>query len=182
MYAIRLKVVLSGQDTVDATNTAVAAASCSDCQTVAVAIEGVLGYGAPETVVPVNEALALNVDCNNCQTLAAAYQSVISTDGKVRMTGDGRRQIAQLRQQLESLRTSGLAIDRVAAEVDRIAGEFRKVLQTEVVPIGRPQPAAPTGTSGPADSPSPSTSPSPTPSGSTAAAGSPTASPSPSGP
>jgi putative peptide zinc metalloprotease protein len=138
VYAVRLKVILTGRSTVDATNAAVAAASCTDCTTVALALEGVVVWGSPDTVVPVNLALALNSDCTNCQTLAAAYQYVTSVDGKVRITGAGRRTIASLRQQLNGLRTSGLDIFAVKAEADRIAGEFYQVLQNDVVPIGKP--------------------------------------------
>lgn len=137
VYALRLKVVMTDKDTVDAGNAAVAAASCTDCTTVAVAIEGVLVTGDVETVVPVNVALAMNTECSNCQTLAAAYQYVTSTDGRVRITGEGRRTIAALRQQLNTLRTQDLPIAQIAAEVDRIAGEFYTVLKTQVVPIGR---------------------------------------------
>ena len=139
VYAVRLKVVLTGQDTIDSGNAAVAAASCTDCTTVAIALEGVLVWGEPETVVPVNLALAYNTECDNCQTLAAAYQYVTSVDSRVRITGDGRRTIASLRQELNTLRNSGLDIIAVAAEVDRIAAEFYQVLKTEVVPIGKPQ-------------------------------------------
>lgn len=163
VYATRLKVVLTGQDTVDSGNAAVAAASCSDCTTVAIAIEGVVVWGEPETVVPVNLALALNTECDNCQTLAAAYQYVTAEDSRVRITGEGRRTIAALRQQLNTLRTSGLGILEVAAEVDRIAGEFYTVLRDEVVPIGRPQ----------GDFPAPGATPTPFPEDASAAQASP---------
>lgn len=137
VYAVRLKVVLTGADTVDSGNAAVAAASCNDCQTVAIALEGVIVTGDAEVIAPVNLALAINSDCSNCQTLAYAYQNLQTVDGKVRLTGAGRRGVASLRQQLNTLRTSGLDILQVKAEVDRIAGEFGEILNTEVVPIGR---------------------------------------------
>lgn len=170
VWAIRLKVVMVDDPVVDAGNAAVAVASCTDCQTVAIAIEGVLVTGDVEVVEPVNVALALNTDCTTCQTLAAAYQTVIGTDGRVRITGEGRRRIADLRGQLHDLRKSGLPLDQIAAEVDRIAAEFTAVLRTEVVPIGGaapqssatagPQPGASTGTADP--SASPTASPAPT--------------------
>jgi putative peptide zinc metalloprotease protein len=142
VWAIRLKVVTTSADVVDAGNAAVAAASCSDCQTVAIAIEGVLVTGDAEVVEPVNVALALNEGCDSCQTLAEAYQTVIGTGGKVRITGAGRQTIADLRRQLEQLRNSGLSLEQIAAQVDRIAAAFTQVLRTQVVPIGRPAAAA----------------------------------------
>jgi putative peptide zinc metalloprotease protein len=158
VWAIRLKVAMVSSDVVDSGNAAVAAASCTDCQTVAIAIEGVLVTGDAEVVEPVNVALALNEGCENCQTLAEAYQSVIGTGGRVRITGEGRRTIADLRHQLEALRRSGLSLEQIAAEVDRIAGEFTQVLRTQIVPIG-PQPVD--ASASPAASPSsePSTQP-----------------------
>lgn len=137
-YALRLKVVVTGADVVDAGNAAVASASCSDCTTVAIALEGVVITGDAVTVAPVNLAIAVNEGCTSCQTLAYAYQSVQATDGRVRITGEGRRAIAALRQQLHALRTSQLPIDEVRAAADRIADEFRTVLLTQLVPVRAP--------------------------------------------
>lgn len=124
-------------DTVDATNAAVAVASCNDCQTVAIAIEGVLVMGDPSTFDPTNLALAINSDCNNCQTLATAYQDVVQYDTKVRITGAGRKQIADIRKDLDSLRNSGLDIVAIQQRVNEDAGKFLDVLRNEVVPIGK---------------------------------------------
>ena len=138
VYAVRLKIVQTDADVVDSANAAVAAASCEDCTTVAIAIEGVLVIGTDvDTVTPVNLAIALNSDCSGCQTLAAAYQYVTQNDTRVRITGDGRRTVASLRQELNTLRVRDLTLEEVAAEVDRIAGAFYEVLMNEVVPIGQ---------------------------------------------
>ncbi len=138
VYAVRLKVVQTNGPTVDSTNAAVAQASCTDCTTVAVAIEGVLVYGDDvDTVTPVNLAIALNSDCSGCKTLAAAYQYVTQNDTRMRITGQGRQTIASLRQQLNTLRQQDLTPQQVLAEVDRIAMEFYAVLKNEVVPIGK---------------------------------------------
>lgn len=145
VYAVRLKIVQTDGPVVDPTNAAVAAASCNDCTTVAIAIEGVLVAGTDVTeVTPVNLALALNTDCSGCQTLAAAYQYVTQNDTRVRITGTGRQQVASLRQQLNTLRLQGLSLEEVAAEADRIAMEFYAVLVNEVVPIGNPSGEFPT--------------------------------------
>lgn len=144
VYAVRLKVVFTDADQVDAGNAAVAAASCTDCTTVAIALEGVIISGDAEVIAPENIALAINSGCTNCQTLAYAYQNVQTVDGRVRMTGAGRKRVAELRRQLHDLRTSGLDVLAVRAEVNRIAGEFAEVLRTEVVPVGeRKGPASP---------------------------------------
>ncbi len=138
VIAISLKIVQTNSSTVDATNAAVAAASCSDCQTVAIALEGVLVAGSPTTFDPTNIALALNSNCTNCQTLATAYQDVVQNDTRVRITGTGRQQIAAIRKDLDSLRNSGLSIEAIQQRVNDDAGRFLQVLQNDVVPIGRP--------------------------------------------
>jgi putative peptide zinc metalloprotease protein len=148
VFALSLKIVQTDASTVDATNAAVAVASCADCQTVAIALEGVLVIGNPDTFDPTNIALAINSDCTNCQTLATAYQQVVQYDTKVRITGAGRREIADIRQDLNSLRNSGLDILAIQKRVDTDAGRFLAVLQNDVVPVGKPAASTTTTTTG----------------------------------
>lgn len=169
VYAISLKIVQTDADTIDATNAAVAAASCADCQTVAIALEGVLVIGDPTNFEPTNIALALNSGCTSCQTLASAYQYIVQNDTRVRISGAGRQEIADVRAGLQSLRHSGLDIFAVQAQVDEYAGRLLSVLQNEVYPIGRPAAAttttaalaaganSTTTTSGPVSNASPTT-------------------------
>ena len=145
VYAISLKIVQTDADTIDATNAAVAVASCADCQTVAIALEGVLVIGDPTNFEPTNIALALNSGCTNCQTLASAYQYIVQNDTRVRISGAGRQEIAAVRAGLQSLRHSGLDILAVQAEVEKYAARLLYVLENEVYPIGRP-PASTTTT------------------------------------
>lgn len=136
VVAISLKIVQTASSDVDPVNAAVAAASCTDCETVAIALEGVLVAGDPTTFDPTNIALALNSDCTNCQTLASAYQDVVQNGTRVRITGAGRQEIADIRKDLESLRNSGLDILAIQQRVNDDAGRFLSVLQNDVLPIG----------------------------------------------
>jgi len=136
------------RDVVDTGNAAVAAASCTDCQTVAVAIQGVLVFSDPDVVAPTNLALALNVDCNRCYTLASAYQFV-STTGVVHFTTEGNRLIAEIHRGLEQLRQSGLSIEEIQARVDVFAAELAHVLRTELVAAGGDTRAAEAGAGAP---------------------------------
>jgi hypothetical protein len=190
-YAITFKVVQVGGDVVDPQNAAVAvAANCTNCTTVAISMEGMLVYGDPTVFAPENLALAYNENCTNCQTLAEAYQEIVPADGRVRITGAGRQEIAAIRHDLEMIRNDSLTLVQIDARVDAAAGRLLAVLRNDVVPIGKPADAAttssPTATAGPTttdgtttpstdgstttspstDSPTPdaSTSPSPTPS------------------
>src|SRR5829696_1161691 len=75
-------------------NVAEAWAICDDCRTIAIAVQVLLLMDDIEYVVPLNFAEALNYECTGCETLAYAGQLVLSTGGKVRLTGDARRRIS----------------------------------------------------------------------------------------
>ncbi|MGH9278102.1 MAG: hypothetical protein ACRD12_08350 [Acidimicrobiales bacterium] len=157
VVALSIKIVQTDSSSVDAANAAVAAASCTDCQTVAIALEGVLIIGSPTDFQPTNIALAINSECTNCQTLAAAYQSVVQNDTRVRITGSGRQQIAAIRTDLLSLRNSGLDIATIQQRVNDAAGRFVAVLQNEVVPVGTPAVAGQPSSASSATSTTPTT-------------------------
>lgn len=157
VFALSLKITQTQSDTVDPVNAAIAVASCEDCQTVAIALEAVLVAGDPTEFSPTNYALAINSGCTECETLARAYQTVVQTDGRVRITGQGRRQIADIRTDLLSLKNSGLDIVTIYQRANNAAARFRQVLQTEVVPIGRPSEAPPSTTTTTAAAPSDAT-------------------------
>jgi putative peptide zinc metalloprotease protein len=137
VYRVRLDIRRVTGSEVDATNAAVAVASCDTCETVAVAIQALLVLSDPTVVAPENIALAMNVDCTFCQTLASAYQFYIQAGTPVHFTAAGNAEIAQIRRQLQAVRHVGLTIAEIYAEVDRLANELLAVLQTEVVPAGR---------------------------------------------
>lgn len=158
VYAVSLKIVQTDADAIDATNAAVAVASCADCQTVAIALEGVLVIGDPTNFEPTNIALAINSGCTSCQTLASAYQYIVQNDTRVRISGAGRREIADVRAGLQSLRHSGLDIFAIQAAVDEYAARLLHVLHNEVYPIGRP-PAPSTTTTTPGSTTSSTTTP-----------------------
>ena len=140
-------------DVVDQSNAAVAFASCTDCQTAAIAIQVLLIMSDPSIVVPQNIAIALNSGCTGCETLASAYQFVFGAGTTVRFTAEGNQAIADLRSQLQQLRNDDLTNEELFAEVEAIVAQLEEVLATELVPVGQPQPE-----------PTPSTSASTTPS------------------
>ena len=161
VYAIRLKVVQTAADNVDSGNAAAAVASCSDCTTVAIAFEGVLIAGDAEVVDPTNLALAYNVNCSGCTTVAEAYQKVVQISTRVRITGNGRREIAAIRQELHALRTSDASYDEIVARVAALEQRFAAVLTDEVVPVGDTKEPAPADAADVSDT-APSASPSET--------------------
>lgn len=148
-------------DVVDQSNAAVAVSSCTDCQTVAVAIEIVLVESNASTVEPTNVALAINVDCTLCVTVADAYQFVYSTGGAVHFDSEGNKILADIRNELEKLKHQNLTLAELQARLDDIKARILDVLEHHLVAAGKPKqqanpPPAATTTS-PQSSPTTST-------------------------
>ena len=78
VYDVAFALVWADGDSVVNTNEAYALASCTDCQTVAVAFQVVLVVGEASVVVPQNLSGAVNYNCVECVTYALAQQLVIT--------------------------------------------------------------------------------------------------------
>jgi putative peptide zinc metalloprotease protein len=135
--AFAIRQVMNG--VVDQTNAAVAYASCTDCTTVAIAIEIVLVESNPEVVTPTNIAFAFNELCSLCVTVAEAYQFVLGTGGVVRFDAEGNRILAGIRQELHKLKQQQLTLAELQQRLDAIAAQIRDVLENHLVPVGKPQ-------------------------------------------
>jgi putative peptide zinc metalloprotease protein len=183
VFRLAFAVKRSMGDVVDTTNAAVAFASCTDCQTVAVSIQVVLMMNDPSVVTPTNLAIAINEGCTLCETLASAYQVILTTDGPVHFTPDGYRELAAIRRELLELRRAGLSIEEIVARLDELMDRFLRVLSEEIVEAGRPSSptSSPTTSSPPATGTPQPTTPSPqeSPTASPSMSPSPTGSPSP---
>jgi putative peptide zinc metalloprotease protein len=138
LFRLSFSLLRANGEVVDPVNAAVAFASCESCQTVAIAIQAVLVVSEPSVVAPVNLALAVNQNCTSCQTLASAYQFILGTGGRVRLTSEGRRRIAEVRRQLRGLGDSGLSIYQIQSRTDELAADVSQVLRTELIAVGVP--------------------------------------------
>ena len=135
--AFSVRIVANGA--VDETNSAYALASCTDCQTVALAFQVVLVTNNANVVVPENTAVAYNDQCVECVTYASATQIVLGFDGPVRFTSDGRQRLAALYKSLSDLEdTVGqLSLVELNAVVGAAKAELVAILQEELVPEGQ---------------------------------------------
>ena len=124
-------------DTVDQENAAVAYASCTSCQTTAIAIEIVLVEGNPTTVSPTNVGIAVNESCNLCDTFATAYQFVISTGCPVHFTQEGIQELHQIRKEIESWGKQGLSNEQIRALLPAVIDRLKQVLATQLVADGK---------------------------------------------
>ena len=170
-FAFEVRRVMNG--IVDQTNAAVAAASCEDCTTIAIAIQVVLVVNDADVVTPTNLALALNVECTSCVTLASAYQWVFSTEGMVTYTPEGWAAIMDIRKQVHDLlKEEPLDILAIQSELDILMDQLGEVVTTELQPLGNPEPT-------PTEEPEPSATPEADPTSSAEPTGSPEAEPEP---
>jgi putative peptide zinc metalloprotease protein len=134
-FAFSIKKVAG--DVVDNTNAAVAYASCTDCRTIAIAIQIVLVTGDPSVVTPENIALAINDQCTLCETMASAYQFVFGGgDVPLRFTHEGRKQLGEIRNAFRDLmkESDQLTLAEVDARVEALVNRLRAVIQNELVP------------------------------------------------
>ena len=117
-------------------NIASATSSCTDCRTVAVALQAVVVISDPNVASPRNVAAAVNAGCLRCATFAYAWQYVVSTGGPVRITPEGQQEISDLRAEASSLAASDLPFPTLVEELDDVAARFRAVIDTEVERVG----------------------------------------------
>jgi hypothetical protein len=121
-----LKVGSYGGDNLQSENVASAYShDCTDCRTVAVAVQAVFATGKPSTVEPKNVAVALNERCLRCSTYAFAYQYVLTTDGRVHLNRETRRDIARIRGEIADVADSSLAPPEMDARLHELATEFK---------------------------------------------------------
>jgi putative peptide zinc metalloprotease protein len=184
VYDVSIAIVWVTDGDVDHVNEAWAVASCSHCETVAVAYQAIFVLDQTATVTPQNIAVAANYDCRDCQTTALAGQLVVTlTDPP---SDEAMAQLATLTGELEALedRITEITLDEVYAELDRIESAIVAILiedgaldlseaglveVTTSTDLPSPSPEVmaeptatdPTATDGEAGEPSPSESPAP---------------------
>ncbi len=81
VYDVAFALVWADGSTVANTNEAYAFASCTACQTVAVAFQVILIVGHADVIVPQNLSGAVNYSCRECLTEALATQLVLTLNG-----------------------------------------------------------------------------------------------------
>lgn len=150
IFKVAFSIKRISDGTVDPQNAAVAYSNCSDCQTVAVAIQIVLVTGDTTDANPTNLAIAYNDNCVSCATMAAAYQFVFSTGTDVKLSPEGKKRLHDLRKQLHDLRKAeGLSLDEINARLEVIVQGIADVLADELLPASDPSSTTTTSTTGP---------------------------------
>ena len=162
-YDVAFALVWADGDTVANTNEAYALASCTGCQTVAVAFQVVLILGNANVVVPENVAAAVNYSCVQCVTQALATQLVVTLSGPL-----NAQSTADLAVLWKEIAAFGTAIQDVPlSELQERLTEYERqilaIVQKDpawVAPsAGNPPTPAGTSTTGPVGTLSPTTGP-----------------------
>jgi putative peptide zinc metalloprotease protein len=150
-------------------NRAVAFGSCTDCQTLAVALQlNLYRRGAP-IAAPENLAAAVNFQCTRCVTVARALQYVIPVDDPTTTPPEARALIQALNRELVAIQsdravTLAEAEQRIDAVIARFVGFSEHLLQARDEAAEQTSPEATASpTAAPAASPTPAPTASPTP-------------------
>jgi hypothetical protein len=131
---------------VDQTNAAVAYSNCTECQTVAIAIQVLIVTAEnPDVVTPTNLAIAVNENCDTCTTMALAYQFVVGGAG-LELTAKGRQELARIRHELLLLGKQGLPAAEIRDRTQALVDQLKQVLATELKP--KPEPGNGDGNGG----------------------------------
>ena len=156
-------------------NVAFAYSSCTDCQTMAVALEINLISTTARNIQPLNKAVAINYRCTRCVTYARAIQYDIQVDDPHQVRSDVRDLTRQMDATLKHIKSSHETFLQALDEVNTVIGEFnglgaylqdRHDMATDpMTPGASPLPpasdspsdsATPTVSGAPVESPSPS--------------------------
>jgi putative peptide zinc metalloprotease protein len=170
-------------------NLALAQAQCTDCQTIAVAVQVVFYQRGATNIQPQNIAIASNVGCTRCVTIAKAVQYVIPVDDlKADVPDEVKSLVKDIDKELRYFASvksvNDLSSKEAETRLEQVLGQYADLQQylhdamTERTQNNEPDPqadssaspsptaAAPTSaTPGPAEpTSSPATSPTPAPS------------------
>lgn len=106
-------------------NVAYAYGSCTDCQTIAVALQlNLYSRGAP-VVTPQNGSLALNYQCTRCVTVALAYQYVYPVDDPKQVPPEVSDLIRSMDRELQALHSDkSVTLSEAADRIDSVVNRF----------------------------------------------------------
>lgn len=161
LYDVAFALVWADGETVANTNEAYALASCTACQTVAVAFQVVLILGDANVVVPENVAAAVNYSCVQCVTQALATQLVVTLSGP--LSAASAADLANLWKEISAFGDTiqGVPLSELQERLTEFERQILAIVQQDpawVVPAaGNQSTPAPTSTSGQSGTASPTT-------------------------
>ena len=106
-------------------NVAFAYSSCTDCQTMAVALEINLISTSARNIQPLNQAVAVNYRCTSCVTYARAIQYDIQVDDPHQVRSDVRDLMQQMDAALKHIKSSHETFLQALDDVNAVIAEFK---------------------------------------------------------
>ena len=118
------------------TNLAEAAASCVDCQVVAVAVQVVIRSGDVSVDEPGNAAIAVNEGCLRCLAFAYARQEILRADRPVPVSGDAMAEVNAIEAEMQDVAASGLSDLEMWPLLDDLSERLVAVVEAEIANAG----------------------------------------------
>jgi putative peptide zinc metalloprotease protein len=143
-----------------AVNQAFGYSSCTDCETMAIALEINLIGQAATNIQPQNAAVAVNYQCTRCVTVAKAFQYNITVIDPDVVPDDVKKLIHRMDTEIKDIKASNVGFTDAYTRVNQVIAEFTslandlKVAQDEARDSTTPGASPP-----PAESASPEPSP-----------------------
>lgn len=113
-------------DSVTPSNVAFAYATCTDCQTLTVALQIDLISRTASVVAPENAAIALNYQCTRCYTRAWALQYVISVDDPKAVPKDVSELIKAMDKELNAIHADkSVTLEQAISRIEAVITQFK---------------------------------------------------------
>lgn len=130
----KVKVTQDPSSDVEDTNVAVAqSTSCTDCRTVAAAIQIVIVENPHVTTYqPQNGAAAVNDSCLRCATAAFARQIVLTPYHAVHLSESTREQIHEANDEADRIVESNADFPTMSAEIKDLASRLAATVQSDI--------------------------------------------------
>jgi putative peptide zinc metalloprotease protein len=111
-------------------NMASAYSSCTDCQTLAVAMQIDLISRTATSITPQNAATAVNAGCSRCYTVARALQYVLQVDDPTEVPPDVTRLIQAMDRELTAIQTDRTVdLNQAEARINAVIAQFAGLAQ-----------------------------------------------------
>jgi putative peptide zinc metalloprotease protein len=138
-YAVAFALVWAdGDEPVDNTNEAYAAASCTNCAAISVAFQVVLVVGDADVAVPQNLSVAVNYECTSCLTYALAIQLFVTLDGP--LGDDAMARVEELWQQIAAYGAtiSQVPLDEIQTQLTAYEQQILDIIEEDQGPLTEP--------------------------------------------
>lgn len=124
----RVRLVHINGERAEPVNAAFAYASCTDCQTFAVALEVALISPSASVIAPQNRARAVNYECTRCVTVARALQYAYVVEDPQQVPENVRRLLHEMERELREIgQTRGITPGEANARVSAVIAQFQEL-------------------------------------------------------